>query len=86
MFPPSLRRQTNRAAPITLYLLPTGQKVSIPGFGVFEARTRAARKGRNPQTGEELLIAETVTPAFSAGELVLRWVACGHCQLQGALV
>ncbi|EFN59998.1 hypothetical protein CHLNCDRAFT_15526, partial [Chlorella variabilis] len=44
-----------------------GQRVAITGFGVFEARTRAARRGRNPKTGEELQIAETVAPAFSAG-------------------
>lgn len=37
------------------------------GFGTFESRTRAARKGRNPATGAEIDIPETVVPAFSAG-------------------
>lgn len=41
-----------------------GEKVNIFGFGDFETRTRNARKGRNPQTGEEIDIAETVVPAF----------------------
>lgn len=45
-----------------------GSKVVIPGFGAFEPRTRAARRGRNPQTGEEIQIPETVVPAFSAGK------------------
>lgn len=47
--------------------LSTGQKVTVVGFGTFEARTRAARKGRNPATGAELFIPETTAPAFSAG-------------------
>jgi DNA-binding protein HU-beta len=41
-----------------------GEKVNIHGFGTFEARERAARKGRNPQTGEEMEIAATVIPAY----------------------
>lgn len=36
----------------------------IPGFGSFEARSRAARTGRNPQTGEPMEIAASTTPAF----------------------
>jgi DNA-binding protein HU-beta len=44
-----------------------GHRVAIPGFGIFEQRTRAARKGRNPKTGEELDIAEKKAPAFTAG-------------------
>jgi DNA-binding protein HU-beta len=42
-----------------------GKKVSLPSFGVFSARTRSARKGRNPQTGEEIQIAASVSPGFS---------------------
>ena len=38
---------------------------------MFEARVRAARRGRNPQTGAEMQIAETVVPAFTAGECLL---------------
>ncbi|MCY7977426.1 HU-related DNA-binding protein HupN [Bacillus inaquosorum] len=44
--------------------LKSGEKVSIPGFGTFEVRKRAARKGRNPQTGEEIDIPATKAPAF----------------------
>ncbi len=40
------------------------EKVVLAGFGTFEARHRAARAGRNPQTGEPLEIAAGVTPAF----------------------
>jgi nucleoid DNA-binding protein len=41
-----------------------GENVTLPGFGTFEQRARAARSGRNPQTGEALQIAATVAPAF----------------------
>lgn len=44
-----------------------GDKVSLPGFGTFEARQRNARTGRNPQTGESLEIAASTAPAFKAG-------------------
>lgn len=43
-------------------------KVQLIGFGKFETRERAARTGRNPQTGEELKIAASVVPAFKAGK------------------
>ena len=45
-----------------------GKKVTLVGFGTFEARKRAARTGRNPQTGAELKIAAKTVPAFSAGK------------------
>ncbi|WP_332695700.1 HU family DNA-binding protein [Halalkalibacter lacteus] len=45
-----------------------GETVQLIGFGNFEVRERAARKGRNPQTGEEIDIAATKTPAFKAGK------------------
>lgn len=44
-----------------------GDKVTLPGFGTFEARKREARTGRNPQTGEEMQIAASTAPAFKAG-------------------
>ena len=47
--------------------LAKGEKVSFPGFGTFEVRERAARTGRNPQTGEEIQIAASKAPAFKAG-------------------
>ena len=45
-----------------------GKKVTLVGFGTFEARKRAARVGRNPQTGKELKIPAKTVPAFSAGK------------------
>ena len=44
------------------------EKVSLVGFGTFETRERAARTGRNPQTGKELKIAASVAPAFKPGK------------------
>ena len=43
-------------------------KVSITGFGTFEARNRAARTARNPQTGAEIQVKATRVPAFKAGK------------------
>jgi len=45
-----------------------GDKVTLTGFGSFEKRHRAARKGRNPQTGAVIDIPATHAPAFSAGK------------------
>lgn len=45
-----------------------GNKVTLVGFGTFERRERAARNGRNPQTGKEIKIAAKKVPAFSAGK------------------
>lgn len=44
------------------------EKIQLIGFGTFEVRDRAARKGRNPQTGEEIEIAASKVPAFKAGK------------------
>lgn len=41
-----------------------GQTVSIAGFGIFEAKKRAARMGRNPKTGETIQIKSSVSPKF----------------------
>ena len=46
-----------------------GDKVTLVGFGSFERRHRKEREGRNPKTGEKMLIPETNVPAFSAGKL-----------------
>ncbi|NLV16793.1 MAG: HU family DNA-binding protein [Syntrophomonadaceae bacterium] len=43
-------------------------KVQLVGFGTFEVRHRKARTGRNPQTGEEILIPASRVPAFKAGK------------------
>lgn len=48
--------------------LAKGEKVQLIGFGNFEVRERAARKGRNPQTGEEIEIAASKVPAFKPGK------------------
>lgn len=48
--------------------LSKGEKVQLIGFGNFEVRERAARKGRNPQTGEEIKIKASKVPAFKAGK------------------
>ncbi|HSX39501.1 MAG TPA: HU family DNA-binding protein [Candidatus Saccharimonadales bacterium] len=48
--------------------LKRGEKVTWTGFGTFEVRSRAARMGRNPQTGAPLHIAASKTPAFKAGK------------------
>ena len=45
-----------------------GGKVAISGFGTFEARSRKARSGRNPHTGEALELPATRAPAFKAGK------------------
>ena len=45
----------------------SGDKVQLIGFGTFEAKTRAARMGKNPRTGEQIKIAESKIPVFKAG-------------------
>ena len=45
-----------------------GDKVQLVGFGSFEVRKRAARKGRNPQTKEEIKIPASKSPVFKAGK------------------
>ncbi|MBP1907495.1 DNA-binding protein HU-beta [Paenibacillus turicensis] len=48
--------------------LQNGDKVQLVGFGNFEVRERSARKGRNPQTGEEIEIPASKIPAFKPGK------------------
>ncbi len=48
--------------------LKKGEKVQLVGFGSFEVRKRAARKGRNPQTKEEIRIPSSKAPVFKAGK------------------
>ena len=48
--------------------LAVGEKIQLIGFGNFEVRERAARTGRNPQTGKEITIAASKVPAFKAGK------------------
>ena len=44
-----------------------GEKIVLVGFGSFETKQRAARKGKNPQTGAEINIPASTVPAFKAG-------------------
>ncbi len=53
---------------VTTDLLKAGDKITFPGFGTFGVSQRAARKGRNPQTGAELNIAASKSGKFSAGK------------------
>lgn len=48
--------------------LKKGDKVQLIGFGTFEVKTRSAREGRNPKTGEKIKIAASKQPTFSAGK------------------
>ncbi|NIH21456.1 DNA-binding protein HU-beta [Providencia heimbachae] len=48
--------------------LSEGNEVALVGFGTFSVRERAARTGRNPQTGKEIQIAAAKVPAFRAGK------------------
>jgi len=48
--------------------LKKGEKVVLVGFGSFEVRKRAARKGRNPQTKKEITIPASNAPVFKAGK------------------
>ena len=48
--------------------LKEGDSVALVGFGTFEVKERAERKGRNPQTGEEITIKAAKIPSFKAGK------------------
>ena len=50
--------------------LKKGDKVQLVGFGTFEVKERAARKGRNPQTGQEIEIPASKVPVFKPGKLL----------------
>lgn len=50
--------------------LATGEKVVITGFGTFEVRTRVERTGKNPRTGETIIVPEQKSPAFRSGKLL----------------
>lgn len=66
------RKSAERAVTATFdaikLALVEGDKVQVLGFGTFENRTRAARKGRNPRTGEEIEIKSSNLPSFKAGK------------------
>lgn len=52
----------------TTKALKKGDQVSLVGFGTFSVRSRAAREGRNPRTGETIRIPASKSPAFKAGK------------------
>lgn len=51
-----------------------GEKVVITGFGTFLIRSRSARRGRNPQTGETIQIPKKKTPGFASGKTLKRLI------------
>lgn len=51
-----------------------GEKVVITGFGTFLVRSRAARRGRNPRTGEPMQLPSKKLPSFSAGKTIKRLI------------
>lgn len=55
--------------------LQAGDTVSLIGFGTFSVKERAARKGRNPKTGEEIAIAACKVPDFKAGKGLKEFVS-----------
>ena len=48
--------------------LKAGDVITLVGFGTFQVKARAARAGRNPQTGQEITIAAANVPSFKAGK------------------
>ena len=55
--------------------LAQGDKVQIVGFGTFEGRARAEKQGRNPKTGEAMIVPASNLPAFKAGKALKEAVA-----------
>ena len=64
----SAEETVNAFVSVVTETLTKGDKVQLVGFGSFEVRKRAARKGRNPQTKEEIKIPASKAPVFKAGK------------------
>ena len=64
----SAEATVNAFVDVVTETLVKGDKVQLVGFGSFEVRKRAARKGRNPQTKEEIKIPASKAPVFKAGK------------------
>ena len=64
----SAEETLNAFSSVVTDALVSGDKVQLVGFGSFEVRKRAARKGRNPQTKEEIKIPASKAPVFKAGK------------------
>lgn len=58
----------NAVTDIIINAMKEGEKVQIVGFGTFEVKTRSARMGRNPKTGESISVPESKHPSFSASK------------------
>ncbi len=61
-------KTTNAVLDSIIDALSKGDQVSLVGFGTFSVRERAARTGRNPQTGETIQIKASKSPGFKAGK------------------
>lgn len=61
-------KAVNALVSVITEALAANEKVQLVGFGTFEVRERAARKGRNPQTKEEITIPASKAPVFKAGK------------------
>ena len=64
----SAEASINAVIDVIAETLASGDKIQLVGFGSFEVRQRAPRKGRNPQTGKEMKIAAKKAPVFKAGK------------------
>ena len=62
------KKAVNAFTDAVIEALANGEKIQIVNFGTFEVKSRAARTGRNPKTGETMEIAASKTPAFTAGK------------------
>jgi DNA-binding protein HU-beta len=70
-------RAVNACLEIIQSTVASGTDVVMAGFGTFKSSPRAAREGRNPQTGQLISIPATTVPAFSAGKSFKEAVAAG---------
>ena len=61
-------RAVDAVVAVVTKALKNGDSVTLVGFGTFEVRKRGARTGRNPRTGEEIMIKASRNPAFKAGK------------------
>lgn len=61
-------RAVNSFTATVTEVLKKGDKITLPGFGTFLVSNRAARKGRNPRTGEEIRIPDAKIPKFKVGK------------------
>jgi DNA-binding protein HU-beta len=61
-------RAINAFINVVTEALKSGDKVALPGFGTFMVAQRAARKGRNPRTGQEITIPAVKVPKFKVGK------------------